>query len=143
MPFQYLEDVATADVAFRARGRTLEEMFMAAAEATTNTMVEDLASIDPVRTKTLVVESDSIEMLLFELLQEIIFLKDAERLLLRISGLTIHSRDGVFTLTASAFGEEIDADKHALGVDVKAVTFHRYRVESFDEGWEAEIILDI
>lgn len=143
MPFQYLEDVATADVAFRARGRTLEEMFMAAAEATTNTMVEDLASIDPVRTETLVVESDSIEMLLFELLQEIIFLKDAERLLLRISGLTIHSRDGVFTLTALAVGEEIDADKHALGIDVKAVTFHRYRVEPFDEGWEAEIILDV
>ena len=45
MPYRYLEDIATADVAFEARGKDLAELFMAAAEATMNVMVADLDSI--------------------------------------------------------------------------------------------------
>ena len=33
MPYEFLEDVATADIAFRAWGETLEETFVAAATA--------------------------------------------------------------------------------------------------------------
>ena len=43
MPYEYLEDVATADIAFRAWEPTLEGVFVAAADATMNVMVEDLA----------------------------------------------------------------------------------------------------
>ena len=38
-----LEDLAAADVAFQAWGTNLEETFIAAADATMNVMVEDLA----------------------------------------------------------------------------------------------------
>ena len=47
MSYEYLEDMATADVAFRASGATLEELFQSAAKATTNVMVENLDSIRP------------------------------------------------------------------------------------------------
>jgi len=143
MPYRYLDDIATADVAFYAWGRTVEEMFAAAAEATVNVMVEDPEEVEPLLEKTIAVSSDSVEMLLFEFLQEIIFLKDAERLLLRVGAIDIVCRDGACSLEAVARGEEIDAEKHRLGVDVKAVTLHRYRVEPFSGGWEAEVILDI
>jgi hypothetical protein len=42
MPYRFLEDIATADIAFEARGETLEEVFTAAAEATMNVMIESL-----------------------------------------------------------------------------------------------------
>ncbi len=84
MPYRYLEDIATADVAFEAWGDTLEEMFVAAADATMNVMVSDLDTIARVEYRTLQATAEELDMLLFELLQELIFYKDAERLLLRV-----------------------------------------------------------
>jgi len=143
MPYEYLDDIATADAAFRAWGETVEECFVAAAEATMNVMVGDLETISQDQSREIHVESDAIEMLLFELLQELIFYKDAERLLLRVSDLWINQNGDQFFLSAQARGEELNMEKHELVVDVKAVTLHRYRVEETPQGWEAMVILDI
>jgi SHS2 domain-containing protein len=143
MPYEYLEDIATSDAAFKAWGETVEEMFQAAAEATMNVMVGDLETIAAEQQRELRVESDALDMLLFELLQELIFLKDAHRLLLRVSDLRIEEDGDQFRLTAKAQGEELDMEKHDLIVDVKAVTLHRYQVEQTDQGWLATVILDI
>ncbi|MDY0039408.1 MAG: archease [Desulforhabdus sp.] len=143
MPYEYLDDIATSDAAFRAWGDSLEELFGAAAEATMNVMVGDLETIAPTISRIIRVEADAIDMLLFELLQELIFYKDAERLLLRVSDLQINQEGDRFFLSAEARGEELDMEKHDLVVDVKAVTLHRYRVEQTPQGWEAMVILDI
>jgi len=143
MPYEYLDDIATADAAFRAWGETVEELFVAAAEATMNVMVGDLETISQDQSREIHVESDAIEMLLFELLQELIFYKDAERLLLRVSDLRINQNGDQFFLSAQARGEELNMEKHDLVVDVKAVTLHRYRVKETPQGWEAMVILDI
>ena len=60
MPYRYLDDIATADVAFEATGKTIEEMFIAAADATMNVMVGELGSIRRSKHKTIRVESDAI-----------------------------------------------------------------------------------
>ncbi len=143
MPYRYLDDIATADAAFEATGKTIEEMFVAAADATMNVMVADLDTIERSRCMTIAVESDAIDMLLFELLQELIFYKDAERLLLRVESVGIERAGGLFFLTAAAYGEELNPSKHELVVDVKAVTLHHFRVEETPGGWEAAVILDI
>jgi SHS2 domain-containing protein len=143
MPFEYLDDIATADVAFRAWGTTVEELFIAASDALMNVMVENLDGIEPTERREFVLEAESLEMLLFSLLQEIIFYKDAEQLLLRVSGVRIMPRGDQSELVASVAGEWIDPARHDLLVDVKAVTFHRYRVEETQQGWEAMVILDI
>ena len=143
MPYRYLEDIAIADVAFEAWGDTLEEMFVEAADAAMNVMVADLNAIAGIENRTLQVAADEIDMLLFQLLQELIFYKDAEQLLLRVPGVSIEERQGQFLLTAEAYGEEIDPEKHDLIVDVKAVTLHRFRVEQTAGRWEAFVILDI
>ncbi len=144
MPYEFLDEIATADVAFRAWGDTREEMFISAAEATMNVMVADLDTIEKKDLRTLEADSEALDMLLFQLLQELIFYKDADQLLLRISEVRISEENGLFTLGADAYGEELDPDKHDLVVDVKAVTLHRYKVEQTDDGiWEAMVILDI
>lgn len=143
MPYRYLADVATADVAFEAYGGSLEELFRAAGDATINAMVADLDAIADRTSRTLALEDGRIDMLLFQLLQELIFFKDAERLLLRIGNMEIVARGDRYALRADVRGEVIDPSRHDLLVDVKAVTLHQFRVEQSARGWEATVILDI
>jgi SHS2 domain-containing protein len=143
MPYSYLEDVATADVAFEASGGTLEAMFAAAADATMNVMVRDLSCIADAERLSARFVNGEIDMLLFELLQELIYHKDADRLLLRPRDLGIRRSDAGFELTAELQGERIDPAKHELLVDVKAVTLHRFLVERTADGWRAFVILDV
>lgn len=143
MPYWFLDDIATADIAFEARGVTVEEMFSSAADALMNVMVSDLSTIDRRDRRILRLQSDAMDMLLFELLQELIFYKDADLLLLRVPQIGIRWEKGRFYLEAQAWGEPLNPEKHDLVVDVKAVTLHRYRVEQTPSGWEATVILDI
>ena len=142
-PYRFREDVAIADAAFEAWGATLEELFVAAAAATTNTMAEHLEAIEDRQRRLIRLEEQSPDMLLFRLLEELIFLKDAEGLLLRVPAVHIHRRDGALVLEAEARGEPLDPRRHRLQVDVKAMTLHRLRVEQTESGWEASVVLDI
>jgi SHS2 domain-containing protein len=137
-----LTDIAIADAAFEAWGDTIEDLFIAASDATTNVMVEDLGTIHDQERRSIKVEENAIDMLLFQLLQELIFFKDAEQLLLRVSSARIKQRHGAYQLRAMAYGEEINPKKHELLVDVKAVTLHRFLVEQTPHGWKAIVILD-
>jgi SHS2 domain-containing protein len=130
-------------VAFEAWGATREETFISAADATMNVMVDVLDAITPRECRSIVLAADAIDMLLFELLQELIYYKDAEELLLRVHSLRLEEQDGSYRLLAEARGEKIDRDRHPLNVDVKAVTLHRFSVERTPAGWRAAVILDI
>jgi SHS2 domain-containing protein len=143
MPYRYLENIAIADIAFEARGKTLEELFMAAADATLNVMIMDLKTLASGEKRTLIFQEKSIDMLLYQLLEELIYFKDARKLLLRISDIRISVMKEDYRLTAKTYGETIDTKKHRTNVDVKAVTFHRLKVEKTGKGWQATVVLDI
>ena len=143
MPYQYLEHIATADAAFEAWGTTPEELFTAAADATLNVMLADLETVRKEREVTIDIENVEMDLLLFDFLNELVFYKDARRLLLRVDSLTIAPRPDGFALHAIASGEEIDFSRHDLSADVKAVTMHRFKVEETAEGWRASVVLDI
>ena len=143
LSFEFIDDIAIADAAFRARGATLEEVFRAAAAAVMNVMVEDLASIRPHDTRAIELQSATEEMLLFDFLQEIIFYKDVESLLLLPGRLEIAEQRGEQRLRASLSGEAVDPERHPLGVDVKAVTMHHFSLRRAPEGWQAEVIVDV
>ncbi len=143
MPYRYLEDIATADVAFEASGRDLARLFIDAADALTNVMVSDLGTIEERREIRFTVEHEELDLLLFNFLQELVFLKDAQKLLLRVSTVLIEKEDSRFTARVTASGEELDPEKHDLIVDVKAVTLYRYALRREDEGWVATVVLDI
>jgi len=143
MQYRFLEDVATADIAFEASGQTLEEVFTASAEATLNVMIEDLETVQPREERGISLADSSLEMLLLNFLQEIIFYKDAEQLLLRIVECRIAETDGEFRASAKGRGERLDPERHEQRVDVKAVTLHQFRLEKTDSGWRAHVILDI
>jgi SHS2 domain-containing protein len=108
-----------------------------------NVMVVNLGAIAERESRAVQAEESEPDLLLFQLLQELIFYKDAERLLLRVRGLRIERAPGGYRLAADLAGEGIDADRHELNVDVKAVTLHRFRVETKEGGWKATVILDV
>ncbi len=141
--YRYRDDITTADAAYEAWGKTTEELFIAAVDAAVNVMVENIEDIAPSRKFAIHCESESLEMLLYKLLEEIIYFKDAEILLLRVSKITIKPLDSGYSLDAVVYGEEINSEKHSLNVDVKAVTLYNFRVEETAEGWKATVVLDI
>jgi len=141
--YRFREDIAIADAAFEAWGATLEELFTAAADATTNTMLENLEAIEDRQRRPIRLEEESADLLLFRLLEELIYLKDTEGLLLRVPTVLISRRDGALALEAEARGEPLNPLRHRLLADVKAVTLHGLRVERTARGWEASVVLDI
>jgi SHS2 domain-containing protein len=143
MSYTYLDDIVLADVAFLAYGKTLEELFIAAADAVMNVMVDDLATIRARQEFFIDVTNGALDLLLFDFLNEIVYLKDARRLLSRVKELRIIEKNSLFTLRAEAYGEEVDPDRHPIMVDVKAVTLHRFTLKQTEEGWEAMVILDV
>ena len=143
MHYKYLEDIGTADIAFEACGRDLAELFRVAADATMNVMIDNLNAIEPCETRRIELKNDQIDMLLFDFLQELIYFKDTDRLLLRVRDVQIDEKESSYFLKVIAAGEKLDSARHHQRADVKAVTLHQFRVEKIDNEWKASVILDI
>ena len=143
MPFRFLDDLATADVAFCAWDKTCEGLFLSAAEATLSVLMKDVEALCFHEAKPVCVRSPQRDLLLLKFLEEILFLKDAEGLLLRPDNIQMACVHGEHILQACLRGERIDPEKHQFLVDVKAVTLHHLKVEQTDTGWQATVVLDI
>lgn len=143
MSYEFLEDIAIADIAFQAWGKDLEKLFKAAGDATINTMIDNLDSIELKETRSFTLENDQLDLLLFDFLQELIYYKDSELLLLRAQQIQIEKKNALHYLSAVTQGEKLDPHRHQQRVDVKAVTLHRFQLEKTPDGWTAMVILDI
>ena len=143
MPYRFQDEISTADVAFEAWGETQEELFIASAAALLRTMTEAPELVVRRQELTIRLEHEEPDLLLWSFQQELIFYKDARRLLLHADTVQIEQGKGTFTLEAVVSGEQIDAGRHRLLVDVKAVTLHRFQVEFRDDVWKAVVELDV
>jgi len=139
--FVYIDSVAPSDCAYRAFGATLEELFTNAARAVTACMVE-LESVASKRSVEIELEAATETDLLYNWLEEIVYLKDTENLFLVDFEIDITSADKK-KLKARASGDKIDYSKQRIIVDVKAVTMHKFNLEKNADGWEAFVVLDL
>lgn len=140
--YRFLEDVATADVAFEATGKTPEELFASAAEALEETQVRT-KNLELRTEREIKLKNETLDDLLFDFLNELIFFKDAESLVFADYKLKIGKGIDKYTLKGTIKGEKIDPEKHELRTDVKAVTKHRFGIQKTPEGLKATVILDI
>ncbi|MDO8727274.1 MAG: archease [Candidatus Methanoperedens sp.] len=141
MPYRYLEELSSADAAFEATGRTLEELFSDSAIATFEVMA-DTTTVSQLLIHEIELENESVDGLLIDWLSELIFLKDTENILFSVFDINIRKND-VYILKAEAKGEKIDREKHSLRSDVKAVTYHMFEVTKKGDHWTARVVLDI
>lgn len=148
MPYIYLEDKAMADAAFKAWGRTLEELFKSCVDALLAVMVSNPEHIQPAEERIIQLEADSIELLLHNFLQEILYFKDAHQLFLKIKEIRIEIMEKspasvTCSLSAKLAGESIELHEEDLLADVKGITFHDFSVEKKNNLWEAVVIVDV
>ena len=143
MPFRFVDEISTADVAFEAWGTTLEELFISAAAALLATMTAAPEQVMGREELTFRMEHEELDLLLLSFLQELIFSKDAGSLLLHADRVQIVERERIFHLESLLSGEQIDAGRHCLLVDVKAVTLHRLQLQCENGLWKAVVVLDV
>ncbi len=129
----------TADLGLRVRAADLNALFADAARGLFSIIATGL---DPARAADMVrfqLAASAIDLLLFDWLNELLYTYESRRLLL--SRFDVEVADN--WLSGVAYGEPVDAGRHSLEHEVKAITYHGLKVERVGEGWLAEIIVDI
>ncbi|MDD4307575.1 MAG: archease [Thermoplasmata archaeon] len=126
----------TADILVRTTGRDMNEAFENAAYALFDTMC-DASSVEPLTVKKVECEAGDLGQLLVDWLSRLLFLCDVDDMLFSEFEVKIIGTK----LTARIKGEAMDAEKHQLKTDVKAITYHMLEV---DEGKNSvQVLFDI
>jgi len=129
----------TADFGLRVRAPSLDVLFADAARALCSLMIENLEDVSDSRPVSIELACDRLDDLLFDWLAELLYVAESRRLVLghfdvKIRGTTLQARVG---------GEPLDTQRHRLGREVKAITYHGLWVRQVQEHWEAEVIVDV
>ncbi len=129
----------TADLGIHIETAKLEDVYAEAAEALFAVIVDDPTAVRAAETRHYRVPGDDRAILLFDWMRTLLLAFETEGWLVRRADVTVGD-DG---LTATATGEPFDPERHLLGHEVKAITYHGLRVERHGNGWMAEVIVDI
>ena len=137
-PFEWA-DITTSDVAFRARGKNLSELFANAGLALEEVMT-DTSKVKEKVSRTVELEAIDLKQLMFKWLTELIYYRDAEGLVFSKFDVSV-DKDGL-AMSAVVSGEELDKNVHEIRTQVKACTYHKMKIQKNAE-WGAQVILDI
>jgi SHS2 domain-containing protein len=137
MPFEIFEH--TADQGLRIWASSRNSLFADAAAGLFSLIVPDLASIRLSETRLLQLGSESLDYLLFDWLNELLYLYEVQHLLLARFDVEVTDEG----LAAQVHGEPIDHNRHVLDHEVKAITYHGLKLERSANLWLAEVIVDI
>ncbi len=129
----------SGDAGIRARGRSPEEAFAAAATGMYS-LITDLAGVQEKKSIEVSAEADSLEGLLVGFLNELVFHFDAYGFIGRRVEI---ARLGSGQVRAVVHGEEFDRSRHRPGLLIKAATYHGLKIENAGGLWDAEVIFDI
>lgn len=135
MKFKFLEH--TADVKFQAFGKSIEEVF----ENSSLALKEEICGkikIKEKKEKTIKVKGKDFESLLYNFLEEILYILDAEDFLIsKIKKLKIEN----FKLTAEIMGDK--ASNYKFTNEVKAATYNDMFVKKEKNKWISQVVLDV
>lgn len=129
----------TADLGLRVQAATLEELFAEAGRGLCAMTVENVEAVAAVEHRELRIEGTELDYLLFDWLNELLFLFETEELLLTEFEIRLTDEG----LHADCRGEHSDRSRHRLTHEVKAITYHGLKLEQKPDGWHAEVIVDI
>lgn len=143
MDYEIIDDMTHADVAVRVRGDSYSDLFVKSGRALMSEMLENPGDIFSLVVKEGVISGENIELLFFEFLNEILFFKDAESLLLLPENVSVIYEKGLYKCGFSLAGEKVIRDKHIFKVDIKAVTMHGLRIYKENELYIVETVFDV
>ncbi len=132
--FKFLKH--TADVKFQAFGKTLEEIFKNSVLAMSKVISDDKIN-EKVKKKIKIKGKDN-ENLLYNLLEEILFLFDSKNLIISKAGnLKIKNKE----LSAELLGDY--AKNYEIKDYIKAVTYNEMLIKKTKDKWVAQVVLDV
>jgi len=134
--FEFLDH--TADALLRARSDTLAELLVACAEGMFSVLVEG-GEVEERIELPIELEADDAEELVHAWLRELLFRFSAEGLFFRRFGIEANETH----LRALCHGERFDPVRHHGGTEIKAVTYHGFKVAETPDGWAAEVLFDV
>ncbi len=137
MPKRFRVLAHTADIGLVARGRDLPEAFANAAFGLFSIMT-DLRSVRLSETRSIEINEADYESLLFEWLNNFVYLFDVQSMLFRRFEIT---EFGPRHLQARCRGEPFDQDRHRIKLGVKSATYHMLKVDQ--ENNLVQVILDV
>jgi SHS2 domain-containing protein len=132
----------TADVAADLTGRSPAELFAFAAQAMTDTITA-LSAVGPAVTQSVTLEAGSLEDLLVDWLNELLYRFEVQNLLVSDATVTLREQNGRWYLEATVAGESFDPARHPSRVLVKSATYHGLNVTTANGTWKARIVFDI
>ncbi len=136
MKYEFIEH--TADVEFRAYGKTLMEVFTNAAIATTKSICEKEIKED--RGIKIEVEGRDLESLLYNFLEELIILFDSEGFLVsNVKKMKIDEEEK--TLSCVLIGDS--EGSYEIFSHIKAITYNEMFVRKENGVWICQVTLDV
>jgi SHS2 domain-containing protein len=131
----------TADLGLRVLGKDLPDLFESAAAGLFDAIVANRDGVVAAESETVSLAAETMPDLLLSWLNELIFRAETGHRL--YSDFRVQIQENEPALQATIAGEPIDRDRHVLDHEVKAATHHGLTLRPVDEGWLAEVILDI
>ena len=129
----------TADAGLRVEATTLEALFADAGRGLFSLMVSDARAVHANRTVSFEIGASALDELLYDWLNELVYIFETQSLVLSGFEVVIEGT----ALRAKAEAAPLDAERHGLGNEIKAVTYHGLRVKQEKGRWMAEVIVDI
>jgi SHS2 domain-containing protein len=123
----------------RIRADSLPELYAEAGRGLFSLIVDDLDQVRAEQSLPLHVSGDDGEELLFDWLAELLYTFDSKHLVLRRFDVHVDGSG----IAAEVRGEPLDSDRHEIAMEVKAITYHGLKLVKQDNGWLAEVIVDI
>jgi SHS2 domain-containing protein len=136
--FKFLEREAIADYAILAEGDEISQAFEAAAEALFSLMFKNL---DKVKCKKRIVIQESAkskDLLLFRFLNDLVYLKDKDRLALAKFKVRLNEK----SLMCKCYGQKISKALEQ-NIDVKGVTLHNLWIKRFNGKYRIHFVVDV
>jgi SHS2 domain-containing protein len=129
----------TADIGLIVHGGDLKALFENAGEAFFH-VITDLRKVRPQIERRINIGGESLERLMVDWLNELLYLHDVENLLFKEFEVESVGGNG---LKAVAKGEPFREGTHVIKTEVKAATYHRIEVRKERGRWRAQVILDL
>jgi SHS2 domain-containing protein len=139
MKYEYLKH--TADLKVRAYGKTLEEAFANVAIGGFD-FLTDTTKIKKKAEKKISIKSKRIEALLYDFLEELLFLLDTESFIISdFKDMKIKQAKDKFELTCVAQGDSYK--NYDVKGDIKAITYSEMLIKKEKTGFVIEAVFDI
>ncbi len=139
MSYSYPEGGPTADLLIEATAVTLGEAFAQIAYGMFS-IITPLEGIAEKEEFTLKASGTDLKSLLFNIMDEFLFINDVEFLVPRKIELEVDLDQ--IKATAKCVGERFSQDTHETGIAVKAVTYHMMEVNETKDGWYVRMVFD-